>query len=129
MAWLFLDTHEMGRVRVAWFGVDGVEAKELDARSQAALPLVEQLVDTRLQELEGICVVKGPGSFSAVRTGVLDANLLARLWKLPLVAVEVEEATDLGALAKRLAAGELAALRYVAPVYDAEPNITLPRVA
>ena len=127
MAWLFLDTHAMGQVRVAWLDGARVEEERVEARSQAALPLVERLVAGRREALEGICVVQGPGSFSAVRTGVLDANLLARLWKVPLVALVGEEATDLAALANRLKEGAFKPTRYVAPTYDAEPNITLPK--
>jgi len=77
------------------------------------------------RDILGICVVAGPGSFSSVRSGVLDANLLARLWRVPLVGVTVEDAQDLPALARRLAAEHSRGAAYVAPIYDAEPNITV----
>jgi tRNA A37 threonylcarbamoyladenosine modification protein TsaB len=83
----------------------------------------------RLFSAEGVCVVAGPGSFSSVRTGVLYANLLSRLLRIPLVGVTVEEASDLDALSRRLLDTRYSKLetRYVAPIYDAEPNITVPR--
>ena len=127
MPWLFLDTHEMGRVRVGLLSASGARIKEAEGRSIACLPLVEQVLGKKKAVLEGICVVQGPGSFSAVRTGVLDANLLARLWRLPLTGVDVADAQDVEALAKRLAENGLKKQAYVAPVYDAEPNITVPK--
>lgn len=75
-------------------------------------------------DLSGICVVRGPGSFSAIRTGVLYANLLSRLLRLPLFSISAEEAADLRRVAKRLEYGALRSASYVAPVYDREPNIT-----
>lgn len=82
----------------------------------------------RLEACEGICVVAGPGSFSSIRIGVLYANLLSRLLRLQLVGVSVEEAADRNALVERLKTHAPSPSVYVAPVYDMEPNITIPRV-
>ncbi|HVM90813.1 MAG TPA: hypothetical protein VMU11_02875 [Verrucomicrobiae bacterium] len=126
MAWLFLDTHENGRVRLAWFERGIVlKAVEKEGRASVLLPLIAKELPKK--KLEGVCVVQGPGSFSAVRGGVLDANLLSRLLRVPLVPVSASEALDLATIAARLASAELAASEYVAPIYDAEPNITIPK--
>lgn len=98
------------------------------ARSGALLVLLASKIGlTRLKKTEGVCVVSGPGSFSSVRGGVLVANLLARFLKKPLVGILAPQAEDLPALYARLHAHEIPAQAFVAPVYDAEPNITLPR--
>lgn len=97
------------------------------------LPLLEAWLDKMrmsLAEAEGVCVVSGPGTFSAVRSGVLDANIVARWFGIPLVGVRAEDASDacLPLLIKRFAHGTRhLAVSYVAPIYDAEPNITMPR--
>ena len=65
-----------------------------------------------------MCVVEGPGSFSAVRGGVLDAKLLARFPRLPLVAVTAGEPCYPAGLASRIASGDVSIPSYVAPVYD-----------
>jgi len=127
--WLFLDTHASRLSRFAWME-KGKEPKiiELEGRSNVLLPKLAK--DRKnFQLLEGVCVVSGPGSFSAVRTGVLYANLLSRLKKVPLIGMMVEDAVDLSRLAKELTDGRRAteASKYVAPIYDAEPNITLPK--
>jgi tRNA A37 threonylcarbamoyladenosine modification protein TsaB len=119
MAWLFLDTHENGRVRYAWREQDGRVLKEVEKEGRASLLLPLIAKDLAKFKITGIAVVNGPGSFSAVRGGVLDANLMARLLKVPLVAFAAGEAFDPGRLPSE----------YVAPVYDAEPNITIPKKA
>lgn len=87
--------------------------------------LLDQIIRPReLASLRGICVVAGPGSFSAVRGGVLMANLLGRLLGKPLVGVSREDAENLSKLRRSLFAQAFTPQPYVAPVYDAEPNIT-----
>ncbi len=127
MPWLFLDTHTLLQSRVGLLA-SGVRPRlrAVVGRPSRLLHALDRL-GVRPQACEGVCVVAGPGSFSAVRTGVLYANLLARLWHKPLVGVRVEDAQDLPALAHGLVAGTYPAVSYVAPLYDAEPNITRPR--
>lgn len=135
MAWLFLDSHERGSSRLGWLGgprVTSNEYRKLRTIPGSAGQLLNELAKDRkrLFSAEGVCVVAGPGSFSSVRTGVLYANLLSRLLRIPLVGVTVDEAGDLDALSLKLQATKLPAnkaLQYVAPTYDAEPNITVPR--
>lgn len=124
MAWLFLDTHTPGEFRLGWLDKNGsTRVKHYAEKAHRLLPRLARLMPRGLQDVDGICVVAGPGSFSSVRSGVLDANLLARLWRVPLVGVSAEEAKDVSTLTKRLASARGAA--YVAPTYDAEPNITV----
>jgi tRNA A37 threonylcarbamoyladenosine modification protein TsaB len=126
MAWLFLDTHINGRVRYARLDAGRVEKLvQREGRASKLLPMIEK--EAKEKDLTGICVVEGPGSFSAIRGGVLDANLLARLRDVPLVAVPSSAGEDLAALAARLALGDVSASSYVAPIYDREPNITTPK--
>lgn len=123
MAWLFLDSARPDRFRVGMIG-PLTRVRTVRGRTHRLLPAIFSSVSSKeLQQVEGVCVVKGPGSFSAVRTGTLIANLLARLVKKPLVGVSVEDAEDLTALAGRLK--RFTREKYVAPVYDAEPNITV----
>ncbi|HEU0050593.1 MAG TPA: hypothetical protein VFQ60_00865 [Patescibacteria group bacterium] len=123
MAWLFLDTHELSSFRFGWLGEKPVVQKT-EARARELLnelPPIEELK----QSCKGIVVVAGPGSFSAIRTGVLYANLLSRLLSLPLISVTVPEAEDLMELTRSLPGRTPAS--YVSPIYEKEPNITKPR--
>ncbi|MFA6429552.1 MAG: hypothetical protein WCV84_03585 [Patescibacteria group bacterium] len=130
MAWLFLDTHATGIVRFGFLEGGAVAVTTEALRAPALLPQVALALRDRPLP-EGVCVVKGPGTFSSVRSGVLDANLLARWWGVPLVGVDSAEATEerLPALSSLLQTqGKEMAQSYIAPVYDAEPNITRPNV-
>lgn len=130
-AWLFLDTHAPGQSRFAFFEPGKpVKTFEIQGRASALLPKLATKLKAQSSKLSGICVVAGPGSFSSVRAGVLQANLIARLLKLPLVGVTVDEAADLEVLHRELRDTRLKlAVPYVAPIYDKEPNITIPKPA
>ena len=80
-----------------------------------------------LSQAQGVCVVTGPGPFSSIRLGVLAANLISRTCGLPLYAVDSQAASDRKKLGNDLAQGTVPRVEYAAPVYDSEPNITLPK--
>lgn len=144
MAWLFLDTHAPGEARFAIMENGKLpRVTSIEGRAAGLLPKLAKAVTSKdLKKVEGICVVAGPGSFSSVRSGVLDANMIARLLKIPLVGVTVDEASDLPVLSCQLSVisdqsgskpkpenWPLKTTQYVAPIYDKEPNITLPKHA
>ena len=131
MSWLFIDTHVPRRVRVGTVDADGcVRATLHEVHATQALKLIEQEQrrQTRAkQQLSGVCVVSGPGTFSAVRVGVVLANLIALVRRVPLVGITPDLAEDPTSLAVALAHSQRGATSYVAPVYDAEPTITQPQ--
>lgn len=133
MSWLFLDTHAPGKTRFALFMNKRVpQVTHVEGHVTGLLPLLEKTLGKKgLKQLEGLCVVAGPGSFSSVRAGVLDANLISRLLNIPLIGVTVDEAHDLPVLSHKILAADHTwrAVEYVAPIYDKEPNITLPKSA
>ena len=94
------------------------------ARGKVVALLASFAPRTRIRAMSGICVVAGPGPFSAIRSGVLVANILSRVYHMPLYGVSTEEGKNLDILRDRLNRGVIPASPYVAPVYDAEPNIT-----
>ncbi|MEN9557721.1 MAG: tRNA N6-adenosine threonylcarbamoyltransferase [Candidatus Parcubacteria bacterium] len=130
--WFFIDTHERGVIRLARFPVRGTIRTRVcriapgSRRAGVNVPALCHAFFGIPQKtaLQGVCVVAGPGSFSAVRSGVLVGNLLARMVGCPLVGVSVSEGSDLSMLRAQLMAGDRPAVGYVAPVYEAEPNIT-----
>ncbi len=122
MAYLFIEAVAPAEFRVGLLDKTGHRITAVMKRSHAILG--EVMKATRKTKLKGICVVSGPGSFTAVRTGVLIANVLARLHRLPLYGVDASQAADLDGLFRDLAAGAVPASGYVAPVYSSEPNIT-----
>lgn len=126
MNWLFIDTSMSGEFRVGVLGKGKPRILHGKGRSNQFLPvLVRSLSSFDAESLAGICVVAGPGSFTAVRTGVLVANVVARYSMKPLYGISVEKAQDLDSLQAELESGRLDPASYVAPVYDSEPNITM----
>lgn len=124
--WLFIDTTQSGEFKIGWLRGTSHKIKTLQGKSHKILPALARLAtQQQLRDLQGICVVSGPGSFTAVRTGVLIANLLARQCAKPLVGVNADEASDLESLGRRLAEHGFKSVKYVSPVYSAEPNIII----
>jgi tRNA A37 threonylcarbamoyladenosine modification protein TsaB len=129
MGWLAIDTRVNGHSLLSWVEGDKIETIQVEGKAARALPILARLVEGRGSAPQGILVTAGPGTFSSIRTGVLYANLCARLWKIPLVALSEEEASrdrypEVIAAFQR---GERVGAEYVAPLYDREPNITIPR--
>lgn len=120
MRLFFIDTHENGRFSFGWLG----ERPKLWDREGRTRNLIYQITrQVKLDELkkaDGICAVKGPGSFSSIRTGVLTANLLARVLKLKLYSLPAGKGKISDVDLKRLKPKV-----FVAPEYDREPNITI----
>ncbi len=120
MRLFFIDTHEAGHFSFGWLG-DPEKVWEYEGRTGNFFYQITQHVKLdQLKKADGICVVKGPGSFSSIRAGVLVANLLARALKLKLYSLPASQgkisATDLRRMKPQA---------FVAPEYDCEPNITL----
>ncbi|MBD3250917.1 hypothetical protein GF380_00340 [Candidatus Uhrbacteria bacterium] len=128
MTWLFIDTSERLRTRLAVFPKTGRTRVRIKAgRVPLVATMAAFITPDECSALQGIAVVAGPGSFSAVRSGVLVANLLSRVYHVPIYDVPKEIADDLFAIRKGIREGTFRSKEYVAPVYDAEPNITCPR--
>ena len=78
MKWLFIDTHERGKLTVGWIGAPGMF--QMEGRSGGLMGFISNHISTNdLESASGICIVNGPGSFSSVRSGVLVANLFNAL--------------------------------------------------
>lgn len=123
--YFFIDTRSRDAARFGWLDEKGgSKLWPTQPGSSGLISSVSLKVKQKdLAKAQGICVVAGPGSFSSIRTGTLVANLLARIYKLPLIAVEASEVDDLETLASSL--NKRRPISYAAPIYDQEPNITM----
>jgi tRNA threonylcarbamoyladenosine biosynthesis protein TsaB len=74
----------------------------------------------KLEDIQGIVVFKGPGSFTGLRIGITVANALAYSLNVPIVSDE--EADWLQTGIQRLMAGESEPVAL--PEYGAAPHIT-----
>lgn len=128
MAWLFIDSRRGQEARIGLIDPKRISVRVVSGRSHQLLLALKNVASSHpLRRVEGICVVQGPGSFTSIRTGVILANLLARLFQKPLIGLDATQVDDLPALAEQLQHGRFPVQSTVLPVYDAEPDITLPR--
>ncbi len=128
MGWLGIDTRTNGHSVVSWVEGEQIETIQVEGKAARALPVLARLIEDRKENVEGILVASGPGTFSAIRTGVLYANLCARLLKIPLIELTEEEAmpSRYPQIIQDYLAGTRSTSAYVSPIYDREPNITIP---
>jgi tRNA threonylcarbamoyladenosine biosynthesis protein TsaB len=77
----------------------------------------------KLEDVEGIAVYQGPGSFTGLRIGITVANALATGLNVPICAAEGE--TWLPTALQKLISGQDDKL--VVPTYGAEVHITPPK--
>lgn len=75
------------------------------------------------QDLQGVIVFKGPGSFTGLRIGITVANTLAESYKIPIVGTMGENWQKDG-VSKLIKDNND---KIVLPEYGAEAHITLPK--
>ena len=129
MGWLVIDTRVNGHSVAAWIEGEHKEVLQIEGKAARVLVSLARICESHKKQIEGIMIAAGPGTFSAVRTGVLYANLMARLLHVPLLSLSEEEApeTHWAEVIRAFQTGQRAASSYVAPMYDREPNITFPK--
>lgn len=79
--------------------------------SEKLLPLIEEIMghlEISVQELDGIAVAVGPGSFTGLRIGITTAKMLSRILSIPVKGISTLEI---------MAAGNQA--QYLMPLLDA----------
>jgi tRNA threonylcarbamoyladenosine biosynthesis protein TsaB len=96
------------------------EAKAIAERNHS-IYLVPSILDmlhtaeTRLQDVDGVAVGKGPGSYTGVRIGASVAKTLAWTLKIPLLGVSSLEAMALSGASESIAAET----EWIVPMMDA----------
>ena len=97
---LYIDTSNNKEVTVVLKieGKEYLEKQVLDhRRAQVILPMVDALLHEKgltLQDLDGIEVNPGPGSFTGLRVGIAVANTLGFLLKIPVNGKKVGESVE-----------------------------------
>lgn len=108
--------------------VIGKGIKVFSSKTNDGIKLLDNLTAKSLKAKIGkIIVVRGPGSFSAVRRGVVLGNMLSFLLGAKLVGLVKNEGETLEALLER-ASKEKPLKGELTPYYYASPNITFPKI-
>lgn len=128
MRWFFIDTHERGFACLGFVDDDKNSIKKYQVKPGALIEVLDKSFNKQhIADSDGIILVQGPGSFSAIRAGVLIGNMLARILNIPLYGINVQESNDPNNLPSKIKAKKIKALEYADPIYDSEPNITMPK--
>ena len=81
-----------------------------------------------LEQLEGLCVVTGPGSFTSTRVILTIANTLRFVYNIPMYYLTNPEYLEPRELLRRSGIGSAVAEGdYATTYYDRPPHITQPR--
>lgn len=130
---LIIQTNVAGRISV-WIvqGKKILTAHSITVEwhgSDRALTVVDQALKRQrvnIEAIKKIVVVRGPGSFTAVRTGLIIANTLATIIHIPVVgAIAKELLTEADVIRRSILRG--ASRKMVRPWYGKAPNITRPK--
>lgn len=110
---------------------DDFNLKEVEGEYKQAenlLPLIKESLNNwhkDLSDVNGIAVVTGPGGFTALRIGVVTANVLAYALDIPVAGLNLDEFSN----HQELITKAIAKLKntksggVVMPEYGREPNI------
>ncbi|TES97373.1 hypothetical protein E3J85_00490 [Patescibacteria group bacterium] len=77
------------------------------------------------EDLKGLVVIRGPGSFTTLRVVVSTLNALAYALDIPIIGVDKSKGFSRGIVEKLLGAGNFKTP--VAPYYKEPPKVTKPR--
>ena len=98
-------------------------------QSEKLLPALKAMLksaDATWLQLKAVGVVSGPGSFTALRLGVVTANTLAFSLRIPAVGLKLKSTDTLNGLVNQLTrrAPKAKFPALVLPLYGQAPNIT-----
>jgi len=132
--YLLISTEQNSHFSVA-VGTDKILKLKTIRKEYRQSELLLKTIDPALDQKKpnAIFVVRGPGSFAALRTGIATANALGFAWRVPVVGVKLEKRwltlDEKNKIGKVWCAG-MAAVKSgkggsVTPYYDRAPNITM----
>lgn len=128
---LFLDGHDLRLLTIGLLekGVFSI-LETVEAAPEEYLARLDHFLASyqiRLQTLEGISIVTGPGSFTSSRISLTIANTLHFVHKLPIFALENPSQLPSRELVERFGIGSaLSEGAYARPFYERPPHITSP---
>ena len=124
---LFINTTDSNKTELALVSKEKIDKLEFVTNrdlSEKLLPQIQKLLKNKkikLKDLTGIAVVKGPGSFMGIRTGVATGNTLAYVLNIPIFGIKqsqkMENLTKISEKSKKLGV-------FIKPLYNRSPGIT-----
>ncbi len=122
--YIMIDMSEKDVVAVALFDERSVTHKKEMTKNRDLLPLIEKFLveeGVKQEDVQGIMVVVGSGSFTSTRIGCVVANAFAYAMKIPALTISKEESANPQEQIKKLLSQTRG--QYVSAKYSGEPNI------
>ncbi|HAT03771.1 MAG TPA: hypothetical protein DCS29_03295 [Candidatus Magasanikbacteria bacterium] len=124
--YLLIDMSIRDSIHLALFNADSREDKVFEGRNRELLFCIDQLVKSRKlkvesEEIEGIIVVVGAGSFTSTRIACVVANTFAYVKQIPLLAILIERVDQVQELIPELLKQPKG--QYISATYSGEPNL------
>jgi len=122
---LLLDLSQYNLIHLAWFDEKTIEHKNYEGQNNELLFCIDQFLinqNSKKEDVKGIMVVIGAGTFTNTRIATTVANSFAYASKIPLLAISLAEAEDVQKLIPKLLVTPKG--QYISATYSGEPNIT-----
>ncbi|PKL72297.1 hypothetical protein CVV26_02135 [Candidatus Kuenenbacteria bacterium HGW-Kuenenbacteria-1] len=126
---LIIFIHKLVNKNPEFFLISKNSFKRNYHQTEKLLPFIDKLFKKnkrKIQDLKGIAIIIGPGPFTALRIGIIIANTMAYVLKIPIAEIKLNEFKNTKELIelsykkfKKAKLGKIAI-----PFYGKEPNIT-----
>ena len=125
--YLLLDPSIKNEIHLALFEEDGRFDRVFSGRNRELLFCIDKFLRERKltkEDVAGIMVVVGAGSFTSTRIAAVVANAFAYVRHTPVLAISEEQVDNAQALIPELLAQPKG--QYVSATYSGAPHVTLP---
>jgi len=122
--YLLLDLSQRDTIHLALFDEQLIEHKKYSGMNRELLSSVDNflsLQNVKKEEIGGIMVVVGSGSFTSTRIACVVANTFAYVLQIPLLAIGEDKINDVQDLIPELLTQPKG--QYISATYSGEPNI------
>jgi len=131
--YLLIDTSEKDEINLAIFDENFIEHKSYPGQNRELLVCIHDVFEVqksikskvhkviKIEDLAGILVVVGAGSFTSTRVACVVANTFGYVLQIPLLAISADQAKDLQKLISTLL--EQPKGQYISATYSGEANI------
>lgn len=121
---LLIDLSKNDAIHLALFDKDSIEHKNYSGRNRELLASINSFFDEqklKKEDLKGIMIVIGSGSFTNTRISAVVANTFGYVLNIPLLAITKEQIKNVQELISDLLKQPKG--QYISASYSAEPNI------
>ncbi|PLX26158.1 hypothetical protein C0581_05110 [Candidatus Parcubacteria bacterium] len=122
---LLIDMSELDQIHLALFDSEKRFDKTFEGRNRELLASIDTLTKNHgawsMEQLEGVMVVVGAGSFTSTRIACVVANTFAYAKQISLLAISVDQVDQVQDLIPELLKQPKG--QYISATYSAEPNI------